>query len=280
MKAEVFEHTWLAMDLPFPCEIHAYLPRPFSVPKAKKVLVIYSEPRAGMISNEWVLEHYQLYDLIFTYDERLKHLPNVRMQSFGGTWCHGLPSKKDFTYSFLYSTGADLSYYAGYDIRKKIASGFGAPNIPGRLYLSTKRLNLSDEDRRKIVDNSATHNYSVSNIYDDKIPVLESMFHIAIENHNDRGFFTEKVIDCFRSYSVPIYWGTDNIGELFDIDGMILLDDEKSLSEVLSSLTLEDYWKRMPAMVENYKRSSDHLDMGVSQIRRVLIETFGEIGYA
>ena len=271
MQAEVFEHTWLAMDFPFPCEIHTYAPRPFVSPDAKKVLVICTEPRAGMIGNEWVIDNHKSFDLIIAYDRALAHLPNVRFLEFGGTYCHETPKRKDLSFSFLFSTGANLDHYDGYKIRRDIAANFGGVTIPGKIFLSSRRLSVSEEARAAITGNAASRNYEVLTAGEEKLPVMESMFHIAIENHDDAYFFTEKLIDCFRTYTVPIYWGTDKVLEIFDPEGMIFLDDPSRLPEILATLTKDDYWKRLPAMINNFKISENYLNVGKG-IHRLIME--------
>eukprot|EP00620_Florenciella_sp_RCC1587_P021099 CAMPEP_0182561832 /NCGR_PEP_ID=MMETSP1324-20130603/4262_1 /TAXON_ID=236786 /ORGANISM="Florenciella sp., Strain RCC1587" /LENGTH=60 /DNA_ID=CAMNT_0024774579 /DNA_START=220 /DNA_END=399 /DNA_ORIENTATION=+ len=52
------------------------------------------------------------------------------------------------------------------------------------------------------------------------------MFHIAIENVKSNGYFTEKLLDCFLTRTVPLYWGCPNIGEYFEVEGMIIIDDK------------------------------------------------------
>ena len=49
-------------------------------------------------------------------------------------------------------------------------------------------------------------------------------FSIAIENSQQDTYFTEKLIDCFSTGTVPIYWGTRKISEYFDMRGVIQFD--------------------------------------------------------
>mgnify|MGYP006087097799 CR=1 FL=1 len=61
----------------------------------------------------------------------------------------------------------------------------------------------------------------------EKVVALRSYsFHIAIENVRREGYFSEKLLDCFLTRTVPIYWGCPNIGEYFDVSGMILVSPE------------------------------------------------------
>ncbi len=89
---------------------------------------------------------------------------------------------------------------------------------------------------------------------DTKIPLFhDSMFHLAIENCQQNNYFTEKIIDCFISYTIPIYWGCPNIFEYFDINGIITFSSKEQLELILDSLTPEDYTKRLDAVLKNKK---------------------------
>ena len=54
-----------------------------------------------------------------------------------------------------------------------------------------------------------------------KLLLFDWMFHIAIENVSRDDYFTEKLLDCFLTRTVPIYWGCPNISNYFDAEGII-----------------------------------------------------------
>ena len=73
------------------------------------------------------------------------------------------------------------------------------------------------------------------------------MFSVAIENSIYSGYFTEKIMDCFATGTVPIYYGDPDIDKFFNPDGIISLKDSLDLS----SLNEELYYDKMPAIQEN-----------------------------
>lgn len=87
----------------------------------------------------------------------------------------------------------------------------------------------------------------------DRRDCFRMMFHLCIENSRSRGYFTEKLMDCFRCKVVPIYWGDPNIGEVFDTSGMILIGDMcgPEIRYMISNLTPGDYQKRLDAIERN-----------------------------
>jgi hypothetical protein len=79
------------------------------------------------------------------------------------------------------------------------------------------------------------------------------MFHIAAENSQQRNYFTEKIIDCFASKTIPIYYGCPNIGDWFNMDGIITFNDIKDLEHIFDYIDEDYYNSRQAAIEENYE---------------------------
>ncbi len=75
------------------------------------------------------------------------------------------------------------------------------------------------------------------------------MFSVAIENNNE--YFSEKLLDCFLTGTVPIYHGTSSVGKWFNTYGMIILEDGFDIE----SLTEELYNDKMDAIKDNFERA-------------------------
>jgi hypothetical protein len=80
--------------------------------------------------------------------------------------------------------------------------------------------------------------------------LCDYMFSIAIENDQYESCWTEKILDCFATGTVPIYHGTPDIGNFFNIDGIIILKDDFDISK----LSKELYESMMPAIKDNFQR--------------------------
>jgi|TARA_R110002073_G_scaffold223993_3_gene384208 hypothetical protein len=80
----------------------------------------------------------------------------------------------------------------------------------------------------------------------------KSMFHIAIENSRNLNYYTDKIVDCFATKTIPIYWGAPNIADYFNKEGIITFENEEDLKEILNNLTERDYINRLEAIEENY----------------------------
>lgn len=79
------------------------------------------------------------------------------------------------------------------------------------------------------------------------------MFSIAHENASYSGYFTEKVLDCFATGTIPIYWGDPDIGDIFNKDGIITLDDFN-----IDNLSEDLYRSKLDAVKENCQIVKDN----------------------
>ena len=76
------------------------------------------------------------------------------------------------------------------------------------------------------------------------------MFSVAIENGQYETYFTEKLLDCFATGTIPVYLGAPDIGEHFNKDGIIDLTEEFDVSE-------EIYHSKMDAIKDNLERAKE-----------------------
>ena len=100
----------------------------------------------------------------------------------------------------------------------------------------------------------------VYNPIDYKLEGLKDyQFHIVIENTKRDYWFTEKLIDCFVTGTVPIYWGCPSIGDFFNTNGMIIFETLDELEEIINNITEKDYLNYLDFINENYNLSKKYL---------------------
>ena len=51
---------------------------------------------------------------------------------------------------------------------------------------------------------------------DDKIHLFTSMYSVSVESSSETTYFTETIIDCLITKTIPISWGCPNISDFFD----------------------------------------------------------------
>jgi hypothetical protein len=80
-------------------------------------------------------------------------------------------------------------------------------------------------------------------------------FSIVIENDIDDYWFTEKILNCFSTKTVPIYVGAKKIYNLFNSDGIIQIDDWKDIPRIIDHLNIDEaYQNRLEAINDNFRR--------------------------
>jgi len=79
-------------------------------------------------------------------------------------------------------------------------------------------------------------------------------FSITIENEKYSNYYTEKLMDCFATGTIPIYHGTPEVKNMFNKDGIIILDENFKVEDITEEL----YFSKMEAIKDNYERCLSH----------------------
>ena len=234
---------------------------PFTDTDAFKVYINCNEPLTSpnRERTEVVIANHEQYDLILTSDDEiLRNCGNAVLFPYGTTWLNKghinhpdglgvydesldeLCSDKKFEVSFLCSV--PNRNIEGYDIRRSFWDSKDKISMPKCFYSSTRN---PIEGGELLPD-------------DDKKHLFNSQFHVVIESSCVKNYFTEKLIDAMITKTVPIYWGCPNIGEFFDMRGMILVDGEGGVIHACNEFIKEDtYEKLLPIIEENYERAKN-----------------------
>lgn len=95
---------------------------------------------------------------------------------------------------------------------------------------------------------------------DNKITALKDyMFSVVIENSTTKNYFSEKIVDCLITGTVPVFWGCENISDFFDERGFIFFDSVKEYKQIRDSLTKEKYLEMLPFIQKNYELSLNYI---------------------
>lgn len=120
---------------------------------------------------------------------------------------------------------------------------------------SSKRATYGQQLRHLIIDKFRSSIDLYGHGYNSIIKKEEGLenycFSFAIENCIVPGYFSEKILDCFLTGTVPIYYGDPSIGDIFDTRGIILLTNNFDIK----NLTFEQYKNMLPYIEENYNRT-------------------------
>jgi hypothetical protein len=195
----------------------------------RKVLWLY-EPRAIIPDIYDIVSRRNLsYTAIFSHCENLNSLNKiVLIQPFFPSWIeknNQLIYEKTKNISMIASKKVMCS---GHSYRQEIAE-----KIP-------KHFDLFGHGRERSIDN--------------KIEGLRDYrFSIAMENSCSNTYYTEKILDCFLTGCIPIYWGTRRIMDIFNPNGVIMLKD--FMNNIDGFDFEKEYDKRKDAVLENFNKA-------------------------
>jgi hypothetical protein len=197
-----------------------------------------------------VEEHAHEFDLILTYNPRLLALPNARNFCPVGTWVSpDLKLDKLNQISFMMS-GKLFTFHQ----RMRF--------IIMRRYSHLKTLGQFDFLMHRSPPRAPS-----------KDPYFtQAKFNIACENHIMDNMFTEKLLDCFYTRTVPIYYGCSNIGNYFDARGILQFSNIDELDTIIKNLDPSDYDRMQPYIEENYQRAKYYADYSVYQRIEHIVE--------
>jgi hypothetical protein len=215
-----------------------------------RVLVQCEPPNLYIKFKDMVIENADKFHLILTYDERLFHLPHAVNFCPVGSWIEdGLLLEKRNQITYLMSSKIN-----------------GAPYI--------MRFMIKNRIERK------THIGPFELFWHRSPPVAPSKnpffanakFNIATENQDMNNMFTEKLLDCFKTFTVPIYYGCTNIEEFFDPRGIIQFRTIEEFENIIANLTPEVYDRMLPYAEINHEKAKPFWEKNIYQRIEDIIE--------
>ena len=225
-----------------------------------KKIFLQMEPDAIAPCYTYLNEHKNDYDYIVCYDTSKINSSNTIPLVCGGSWISkddymnidinlkkfqisNLCGTKQFTPShklritlYLYQT-----YFNNYPIifYRCPSDGHGAFNSEILPNINNNPI-IDKEHKAKI------------------ILFKEFQYSIVIENSREPCYFSEKLIDCLITKTIPIYYGCENISEYFNTTGWIILETDNIVQELYEKLQVlnEEYYKKYENIIEkNYRKA-------------------------
>jgi len=172
------------------------------------------------------------FNLVFTHSSKLlNNYNNTRWIPGGGVWVGG-----------TYGKGT-----IGVKPKSKLCSAVS----------SNKSMCPLHNFRTEIVRGLST-NPDVECFVGRWVPIYETlddfMFSIIVENFVDDLYFTEKILNCFATGTIPIYMGATKIGTKFNGDGILTFNTLDELDVLIKTLSPELYNKKIDSVVDNFGR--------------------------
>jgi len=250
------------------------------VPVGSIRIVILEESLKGSLVS-LASDYKDAYTYLLTYhQELLNNNPKaILFHSTINSWIQRyIFPQKNFCVSALIG-GKENPAQKGYALRHELWWNKDRITIPKDFYLSSacrwKELDskyFSKNSKSQPDDFSVTQekameslgcevNYNGQKILGySKNPLFDSQFHIAIENTKIANYFSEKLLDCFQTKTIPIYYGCLNTHEYFNTEGIFFVDNIEDIISYCNTLTPETYEKMLPFAEDNFLRSEKWKD--------------------
>ena len=211
-----------------------YMPRP-GVRAKMSVMVV--EPKAVHGRNMAWLKFvwWRFFRVLTCVPDLLARLPNAERYLFGSTWVPDFRDVDTGKSGMISLIASAKTYYPGHKLRHEVVDWIRTQQIGadilGRGYAPFERKS----------DGLAPYRYSV-----------------IIENVREPSHFTEKLIDCLLCETVPIYWGAQDIGDIFEPGGMLICNSLEDIKTAIGMASEADYRARLEFVARNKEKAASY----------------------
>lgn len=202
-------------------------------PNKKTYGWIMEPPHFDSIQYDIAKKEFEKFEKIFTFDKRLLDFSDkFEFLPIGGCW---IPDEQKMIYE-----------------KSKIIS----------MVVSFKKMTISHNFRHKIVQNVSNVDILGNGYFpiENKIDSLKDyMFSIVVENQKMDYFFSEKIIDCFVTGTIPIYYGCPSIFKFFDGNGILTFDNLPELLTILKKIDSNLYNTKINSIRKNFELAKNYV---------------------
>lgn len=178
-------------------------------------------------------ENHQKFEKIFTYDKELLNISDVfDFLPIGGCWIEEGDRKIHQKNKLICTISSNKRMTKSHNFRHEVISKIPKIDVFGNGY----------------------------NPIHKKIEVLKDyMFCVVIENQKMDYLFTEKIIDCFVTGTIPIYYGCPSINKFFNSEGLIVFETIDELNEIIKNLDKNFYETKLEFIKENFELAKKYV---------------------
>jgi hypothetical protein len=104
-------------------------------------------------------------------------------------------------------------------------------------------------------------------VQSDKFVLFETyQYSLVIENSSQTHYFTEKLIDCLITKTIPIYYGCPNIADYFDTTGWILLTNPTPEGRLME---LAQKWQEKGYTASSYETFQESIEKNYQMCKKL-----------
>ena len=200
---------------------------------------------------DYIKNNYNKFNMVLTFHKKFLDMnPNkFKLQLMGTTWINKIYRKIYEKNKLCSIITSNKRVIVGHKLRHLIIDYLLQNNINTVDFYGGRFNNLP-----YMTTKSYTQEHSGQHMSNQKINGLRPyMFSITIENCKSDYYFTEKLIDCFLTGTVPIFWGCPSIHKFFNVKGMLIFNTLQECINILNTLTVEKYKEMLPYIKENFE---------------------------
>lgn len=202
-----------------------------------KVLVYCGEPDCVLNITNDVIEEQDNFDLILSWKrEILNNCKNSEKFLFGGRTISDNKLKLEKRNQISYLT-SNKNFTEGHNFRQNLFNFFDAHDFDGNYKISIHK-------SPPRIDKELIFNHA--------------KFSIIVENGMEEDYFSEKIIDCLSTKTIPIYRGCPTISNYFDQGGFLFFKTLGELIEIITNLPEDFYESKIDLVEKNYELSKEY----------------------
>ena len=198
----------------------------------KRKVAMINEPRAIYPQvYDWVSQNNRHFDFVLTYDkEFLDRGENFLYYPHSRCWINNYNNEEKTKMCSIFAS--PKRFTVGHAMRHEVIERFGDKmDIFGREY---KSVEFKEEG------------------------MSEYRYSITIENSIQEYYWTEKIIDCFATKTIPVFWGSRSVSDHFNPAGIIFFDDVNELENIFANMSEDQYNSMLPAIEDNFNRVEEY----------------------
>ena len=194
----------------------------FSLSKAKccnskyKIALLMESPEIFPVAYQYIQFNNKEFDLVLTFNmDLISKGDNYKYYPLGGSWIE----KKD---CHIYNKTKLVSIIAS---NKKVSTGHWLRHEI--IYRLGHKIDVYGSIKERI-------DYKLDGLKD-------YAYSIVVENCLCEGYFTEKLIDCFLTGTIPICWGNNKFFNNNKFPGIIHFENLKELDIIIDGISIDSY---------------------------------------
>jgi hypothetical protein len=229
-------------DMQRPCGIHTFI-------------AVQCEPSSILGLTASFIRNHRNFDIVLTYDDEiLDACPNAKMYVYGTSWISETVADSihtDIKSPKISALTGHKSQTLGHKFRHQLYVSQRTIPLPITWYRSGAPPIIREIGNNPIID---------LDLLRGKLMLFSGyQYAIIIENCRQNNYFTEKLMDCLLTKTIPIYYGCPNISKWFDTTGWMILDSESVEDLVMNCSNLPNYSELSHTINLNHDRAKKYI---------------------